>query len=62
METMIPINYAPNTIIVADNKVNYLNIGGSGMNVYIYNNKGVVVQKIKALSEKEKELVISKLN
>jgi hypothetical protein len=62
MEKIIPIGYAPNTVIVADSKVNYLNIGGSGMNTYIYSNKGNPVQKIKALSDKEKELIISKLN
>jgi hypothetical protein len=61
MEKIIPINYAPDTVLVYDNSVVFLNINGSGCSTYIGSEK-VPVQKLCCLGERGKELVISKLN
>ena len=45
MEKIVPIRYAPDTVLVYDNTVVFLNINGSGSSTYIGSER-VPVQKL----------------
>ncbi len=54
-ERIIPIDYAPNTVLVHENTAVFINIAGQGINQYISNDK-VPVQKLCCINEKKQRV------
>lgn len=62
METLVPIKFAPDTIIVADNRVVIANYSNLDTNLYLMKRDKKTFNDYPSLTYKEKELVMAKLN